>query len=69
VVAIRSIFPDLSMGIVDQVAEGNEAVTRYVRHGTQRRELACIPPSGKRVEVLGMGIDYFSGGKTIPREV
>ena len=38
-------------------------VTRYVATGTHQGELAGIPATGKRVEVLGMGIDYFSGDK------
>jgi steroid delta-isomerase-like uncharacterized protein len=63
VAAVRSAFPDFHTRIVDQVAEGDRVVTRYVTTGTHRGELAGIPPTGKRVEVAGMGIDYFSGGK------
>jgi steroid delta-isomerase-like uncharacterized protein len=63
VAAVRAAFPDFHMQIVDQVAEGDRVVTRYVTTGTQKGELAVIPPTGKRVEVAGMGIDYFSGGK------
>ena len=60
---VRGAFPDFHVQIVDQVAEGERVVTRYVTTGTQEGELAGIPPTGKRVEVPGMGIDYFSGGK------
>ena len=63
VAAVRAAFPDFHMQIVDQVAEGDRVVTRYVTTGTQEGELTGIPPTGKRVEVAGMGIDYFSGGK------
>jgi steroid delta-isomerase-like uncharacterized protein len=63
VAAIREAFPDFRMEIVDQVAEGEKVVTRYVITGTQEGELAGIPPSGRRIEVDGMGIDYFRGGK------
>ena len=63
VAAVRSAFPDWHLEIVDQVAEGEKVVTRYVATGTHRGELAGIPPTGKRVEVPGMGIDYFRGGK------
>jgi steroid delta-isomerase-like uncharacterized protein len=63
VTAIRSAFPDFRMRIVDQVAEAEKLVTRYVITGTQEGELAGIPPSGRRIEVAGMGIDYFRGSK------
>jgi steroid delta-isomerase-like uncharacterized protein len=63
VAAVRSAFPDFHVEIVDQVAEGDKVVTRYVTRGTQAGELADIPPTGKRVDVMGMGIDYFSGEK------
>jgi steroid delta-isomerase-like uncharacterized protein len=63
VAAIRSAFPDFHMRIVDQVAEAEKLVTRYVITGTQEGELAGIPPSGNRIEVAGMGIDYFRRGK------
>lgn len=63
VAAARSAFPDWHLEILDQVAEGDKVVTRYVATGTHEGEMAGIPPTGKRVEVPGMGIDYFSGGK------
>jgi steroid delta-isomerase-like uncharacterized protein len=63
VAEVRAAFPDFRMEIVDQVAEGEKVVTRYVTTGTQEGELAGIPPTGNRVEVAGMGIDYFRGGK------
>jgi steroid delta-isomerase-like uncharacterized protein len=63
VAGVRAAFPDFRMEIVDQVAEGEKVVTRYVTTGTHQGELAGIPPTGKRVEVPGMGIDYFRGGK------
>ena len=59
VAAVRSAFPDFHMQIVDQVAEEDRVVTRYVSTGTQKGELTGIPPTSKRVEVDGMGIDYF----------
>ena len=63
VAEVRAAFPDFHMRIVDQVAEGERVVTRYVTTCTHKGELAGIPPTGRRVEVAGMGIDYFRGGK------
>jgi steroid delta-isomerase-like uncharacterized protein len=63
VAQVRAAFPDFHMQIVDQVAEGDKVVTRYLTTCTHKGELAGIPPTGRRVEVAGMGIDYFRGGK------
>jgi steroid delta-isomerase-like uncharacterized protein len=63
VAEVRAAFPDFHVKIVDQAADGDKVVTRYTTTGTQKGGLAGIPPTGKRVEVAGMGIDYFSGGK------
>jgi steroid delta-isomerase-like uncharacterized protein len=63
IAAVRSAFPDFHVRLIDQVAEGQKVVTLYVTTGTHEGELAGIPPTGKWVEVAGMGIDYFSDGK------
>jgi steroid delta-isomerase-like uncharacterized protein len=63
VATIRAAFPDLHFEIVDQIAEGDRVATRFVITGTQEGELAGIPATGKRIEVAGTGVDYFSGGK------
>lgn len=63
VAATRSAFPNFHVEIIDQVAEGDKVVTRYVTSGTHQGELPGIRPTGKRIEVAGMGIDYFSEGK------
>ena len=59
----RSAFPDTHIRIEDQVADGDLVATRYVVSGTQEGELEGIPPTGNRVEFLGISIDRFSGGK------
>jgi len=38
-------------------------VTRWRARGTHQGELLGVPPSGNRVEVTGITIDRFSGGK------
>jgi steroid delta-isomerase-like uncharacterized protein len=63
VATTRTAFPDFRVEIVDQVAEGDRVVTRYVTTGTQQGEVEGLPPTGRRVAVAGMGIDYFREGK------
>jgi predicted ester cyclase len=48
VAEVRAAFPNFHMRIVDQVAEGDRVVTRYVTTGTQEGELAGSPrPAGE----------------------
>jgi steroid delta-isomerase-like uncharacterized protein len=61
----RSAFPDTHITVEDQIAEGDEVVTRWTGRGTHRGELMGIPASGNQVEVPGITIDRFSGGKGV----
>ena len=59
----RDAFPDIEFTVEDQVAEGENAATRWVARGTHRGELMGIAPTGKRVEVRAFTLHRFSGGK------
>ena len=61
----RSAYPDTDITVEDQIAEGDDVVTRWRARGTHQGELLGIPPSGNRVEVTGITIDRFSGGKFV----
>lgn len=56
-------FPDFYLTIIDQVAEGDKVVDRWVAHGTQLGELMGIPPTGKRVTMSGISIARIANGK------
>ena len=69
-------FPDLSVKIDDQVAEGDKVVTRWTARGTHAGELSGgippasrlvglhpMPPTGKQVTVTGVAVDRVSNGK------
>ncbi len=56
-------FPDANITVEEQVAEGDEVVTRWTGRGTHEGELMGVPPSGNRVEVSGMTLNRISGGK------
>lgn len=56
-------FPDIEFTIKDQVAEGDEVVTRWEAHGTQKGEFMGIPPSGKEVTVTGLSINRVQNNK------
>src|SRR5215211_3954506 len=42
-------FPDLTIAVEDEIAEGAKVVTRWTARGTHRSDLMGIPPTGRRV--------------------
>jgi steroid delta-isomerase-like uncharacterized protein len=58
-------FPDVSITVEDEIAEGDKVVIRFTGRGTHQGELMGIPPSGNRVEVSSISICRFEGGKVI----
>src|SRR5215218_8533608 len=61
----RNAVPDLFWRVEDQVAEGDKVTTPYTLGGTHQGEFFGVPGSGKRVEVSGINIDRFEGGKMV----
>jgi steroid delta-isomerase-like uncharacterized protein len=61
----RRAFPDMRLTVEDQVAEGDRVVTRWTARGTHRGEFMGLPASGNRLEMGGMSIDRFSGGRLV----
>jgi steroid delta-isomerase-like uncharacterized protein len=59
----RGAYPDTHFTIEDQIAEGEQVVTRWKGQGTHRGELLGIPPTEKLVTVTGIEFDRVSGGK------
>ena len=56
-------FPDLEWTIEEQVAEGDKVACSIVWRGTHQGEFLGIPPTGKRVTVPLMAVDYFVAGQ------
>jgi predicted ester cyclase len=59
----RGSFPDLSVPIDEQIAEGDIVVTRWTASGTQQGELLGMAPTGRPVTVPGILIDRVAGGR------
>jgi steroid delta-isomerase-like uncharacterized protein len=59
----RTAFPDTRFTVEDQIAEGDEVVTRWTGQGTNEGEFMVIPPTGQQVTVMGIEFDRVSGGK------
>lgn len=65
VTTLRTAFPDYHCAIEDQIAEGDEVVTRWTVRGTQDGELMGIPPTGKHVSLPGIVIDRLANGRLV----
>ena len=59
-----SAFPDLHCSVEDEIAEGDEVVTRWTMSGTHQGEIEEFgPPTDKRLEIKGITIHRIEGGK------
>lgn len=65
VAGLRAGFPDLTLTIEDQIAEGDMVVTRWTARGTHAGEFQGIPATGREVRVAGTDIDRIIDGKTV----
>jgi predicted ester cyclase len=62
---IRAGFPDLEFVIIGQIAEGDRVATWGRFHGTHTGSFAGIPPTGRKVEWLGIAVDRIENGKIV----
>jgi serine phosphatase RsbU (regulator of sigma subunit) len=53
-------FPDLHSTVEDQIADGDKVMTRYRWRGTHQGEFRGIAPTGKELQINGIGILRFS---------
>lgn len=58
----RTAFPDVHWTIEDQIAEEDKVVTRWIARGTHLGKLFGVAPTGRRVTVEGIGIDWVRDG-------
>ena len=62
----REAFPDLTITIEDQLAEGDKVVTRFTARGTHQGEVEDLgPATGNRMEITGITIEQFGDGKIV----
>ncbi len=63
IAAIRTGFPDLHFQIDDLIIAENKVAVRCTMQGTHLGDLFGIPPTGKKVKVNQMQIEYIKNGK------
>lgn len=65
IAVFRSAFPDLKMSAEDMIADGDKVAARVTMRGTHKGEFMGVPATGKWVEVSGIDIVRFEGGKAV----
>jgi predicted ester cyclase len=59
-------FPDASVTVEDEIAEGDKVVNRFTIRGTHQGETEELgPPTGRQMEQKGMAISRIEGGKIV----
>ena len=59
-------LPDYQMTIEDIIVAGDKAAMRYSWRGTHTGDSTLLgPPTGKKLEVKGIGITHWVGGKLV----
>ena len=64
-VMYRTAFPDVTMVVDEQIAEGDSVVTRWTARGTHEGELFGMSPTGKQATVTGITINRINNGKLV----
>lgn len=62
---LHRTFPDLTLSIEEQNAEGDKVETRCAFSGTDRGGVLWYPPTGKHTIVTGTYVDRFSDGRLV----
>ena len=62
---LRKGFPDITVDIFDQVAEGDKVTTRKTLRGTHSGEFMGIPPSNKKVAFNVIDIIRLRDGRYV----
>jgi len=60
---LRPAFPDLTVEIYEQIAEGDKVVTRKAITGTHKGILFDISPTGKKIKIDVIDIVRIKDGK------
>ncbi|MCY3413757.1 MAG: ester cyclase [Candidatus Heimdallarchaeota archaeon] len=64
-----SFFSDVSIELLDIVAEENRVMMRYFKEFTFSGPYMGFPPTGKRIKIKGMSNMLFADGKIISADI
>jgi predicted ester cyclase len=65
ILGVRRTYPDLTLEVTQQVAEGSLVVSQVLMRGTHAGEWLGIAPTGKIIVVTAVNIDRVVGGRIV----
>ena len=65
VLGVRQTYPDLTLTVERQIAEGDWVVTMYVARGTHTGTWMDIKPTGKVLTYYGANVDRVVDGRIV----
>lgn len=63
IIGVRQTYPDLTLTVDRQIAEGDWVATCITARGTHRGSWLGIKPTGKQVSFTGVNIEKIENGK------
>ena len=65
IMSFKRAYPDITLSIQAQIAEGDRVVTRLVCRGTHLGTDQGVPATGRKVEYIGISIDRIKDGRIV----
>jgi predicted ester cyclase len=65
ILGVRRTYPDLSLTVTQQVAEGEWVVSHVVMRGTHQGAWLGIPPTGQAITITAVNIDRVVEGRIV----
>lgn len=65
ILGVRRTYPDLTLEVTEQVAEGSLVVSQVLMRGTHAGEWLGMAPTGKAIAVTAVNIDRVVDGRIV----
>lgn len=65
ILGVRQTYPDLSLEVTRQIAEGDLVVSQVTMRGTHKGKWLGIAPTGKCVSITAVNVDRVVGGRIV----
>ncbi|MBI1257793.1 MAG: ester cyclase [Chloroflexi bacterium] len=61
--AYRGAYPDVHLTVEDLFLSGNKVAVRWVSRGTHLGAMMGVPPSGNKIEIMGISLFRLENGR------